>query len=277
MSFEPGFISRLEERDGDWWFLFRENQLLVDARRGGPAIPRRIDLADLAPRLPTPQTLGRLNGQSAYAALLTNGAPMPAGMQLRSVRSLFGELADEAYQAAGYAFQILDWHRSHHFCGRCGAPLQDKPDERARYCPSCDLTLYPRINPCIIVAVVRGDTLLLVRRNGIANSRYSVVAGYVEAGETLEGCLRREVMEEAGIRVGRIRYFGSQPWPYSSALMAAFTAEYAGGEIRVDGREISDAGWFPADRLPLVPGWGSIARELIDWFVERAQKQRGGL
>ncbi|MFO7494083.1 MAG: NAD(+) diphosphatase [Desulfobacterales bacterium] len=276
MPFEPGFIPGIQATDRAWWFLFQENKLLIDARGGGLAIPRRADFAGLLPRLTASQSLGRLNGEPAFAAALTNGARMPAGMQFRSVRSLFGGLTDELYQAAGYAFQILDWHHRHHFCSRCGAPLLDKPDERARQCRRCNLTVYPRINPCIIVAVVKDDQLLLVRRRAIAAGRYSVVAGYVEAGETLEDCLRREVLEEAGIRVDRIAYFGSQPWPYSSSLMVAFTAEYAGGEIRVDGREISDAGWFRAHRLPPVPGWGSIAAKLIDWFAQQAPKQAGG-
>jgi NAD+ diphosphatase len=276
MPFEPGFIPGIQATERAWWFLFRENELLIDARGGGAAIPRRADFAGLPPPVIAPQSLGRLNGEPAFAAAITNGARMPTGMQFRSVRSLFGDLTDEVHQAAGYAFQILDWHRRHHFCSRCGAPLQDKPDERARQCRRCDLTVYPRINPCIIVAVVKGDELLLVRRRGIAAGRYSVIAGYVEAGETLEDCLRREVLEEAGIRVGRIAYFGSQPWPYSSSLMVAFTAEYAAGEIRPDGREISDAGWFRAQCLPPVPGWGSIAGRLIDWFVRQAPEQAGG-
>jgi NAD+ diphosphatase len=276
MPFEPGFIPGIQATDGAWWFLFQENKLLIDARGGGSAIPRRVDFAGRSPQLSASQSLGRLNGEPAFAAALANGARLPAGMQFRSVRSLFGDLSDELYQAAGYAFQILDWHHRHHFCSRCGAPLQDKPDERARQCRRCDLRVYPRINPCIIVAVVKDDELLLVRRRGTAAGRYSVVAGYVEAGETLEACLRREVLEEAGIRVGRIAYFGSQPWPYSSSLMVAFTAEYAGGEIRVDGREISEAAWFRAQRLPPVPGWGSIAAKLIDWFVQQAPKQAGG-
>lgn len=276
MPFEPGFIPGIQATDGTWWFLFQENNLLIDARGGRSAIPRWVDFAGRSPQLTASQSLGRLNGEPAFAAALANGARPPAGMQFRSVRSLFGDLSDELYQAAGYAFQILDWHRRHHFCSRCGAPLQDKPDERARQCRRCDLRVYPRINPCIIVAVVKDDELLLVRRRAIAAGLYSVVAGYVEAGETLEACLRREVLEEAGIRVGRIAYFGSQPWPYSSSLMVAFTAEYAGGEIRVDGREISEAGWFRAQRLPPVPGWGSIAAKLIDWFVQQAPKPAGG-
>ena len=270
MPFEPGYFPDIQATELAWWFLFRENKLLVDLRGGGAAIPRQADFAGHLPALTNPQSLGRLNGAPAFAAALTNGAGMPAGMQFRSVRSLFGDLTDELYQAAGYAFQILDWHLRHHFCSRCGGPLQDKSDERARRCRRCDLTVYPRINPCIIVAVVKGDEILLVRRRGMTAGRYSVVAGYVEAGETLETCLRREVLEEAGVQVDRIAYFGSQPWPYSSSLMVAFTAEYAGGVIRADGREISHAGWFRAQSLPLLPGWGSIAGRLIDWFVRQA-------
>jgi NAD+ diphosphatase len=138
-------------------------------------------------------------------------------------------------------------------------------------CPACGLSSYPRLAPAIIIAVVRrtdnGPRLLLARNHRFPPGRYSVVAGFVEPGESLEECAEREVLEEVGIRIANLRYFGSQPWPFPHSLMVAFTAEYAGGAITLDGSEIADAGWFAADALPQLPPRMSIARRLIDWFA----------
>ena len=142
--------------------------------------------------------------------------------------------------------------------------------DRALACPSCRNTIYPRISPAVIVAITSGGRLLLARSGRFPGQRmFSVIAGYVEPGETLEDCVRREIREEVGLEVRRIRYFGSQAWPFSGSLMVGFTAEHAGREITVDGREILEADWFAPDRLPEIPGKISIARELIDWFVEK--------
>ncbi|MFH1481427.1 MAG: NAD(+) diphosphatase, partial [Pseudomonadota bacterium] len=130
---------------------------------------------------------------------------------------------------------------------------------------------YPRLSPAIIVAVLKNDQILLAHSQRFPGQFYSVLAGFVEPGETLEECVQREVHEEVGITVKNIRYFGSQPWPFPDSLMIAFTAEYAGGEIRIDKSELTDAGWFSADHLPAVPSRISIARQLIDWFSEKDQ------
>jgi NAD+ diphosphatase len=173
---------------------------------------------------------------------------------------------------AGRANQFVDWARTHQFCGGCGQPTRDKADERAKVCPSCGLVNYPRVSPAIIVAVLKGDRILLAQSTRARNSFFSVLAGFVEPGETLEDCVRREVREETGIAVDGIRYFGSQPWPFPNALMVAFTATYAGGELAIDLSEIVNAGWFGADELPPLPGKHSIARRLIEWFVSRQRR-----
>ena len=147
--------------------------------------------------------------------------------------------------------------------------------ERAKLCPACGLTTYPRISPAIIVAVTKGDTLLLARGHRHPPGFYSVLAGFVEPGETLEETVRREVREEVSLEVDDIRYFGSQPWPFPDSLMVAFTASYASGEITLEELEIADAGWYTAANLPLVPPPISIARSLIDAFVG-AQRLRTG-
>ena len=132
---------------------------------------------------------------------------------------------------------------------------------------------FPRISPAIIVLVERDGKALLARSPRFKEGLFSTLAGFVEPGETLEDAVRREVKEEAGIDVKNIRYFGSQPWPFPDSLMVGFTAEYAGGEIKIDDNEILDARWFSAEDMPEIPGKISIARALIDYFLEKAGKK----
>jgi NAD+ diphosphatase len=183
------------------------------------------------------------------------------------LRPLFGALRDTLYAIAGRAFQIMDWDRTHQFCGRCGTPTETKIGERAKSCPRCGLFNFPRVAPAIIVAVVRDRRILLARAKRFPTTMYSVIAGFVEPGESLEECAHREIREETGIGVRNLRYFGSQSWPFPHSLMVAFTAEYAEGEIEIDGTEVVDAGWYGPQELPRIPDRVSIARRLIDWFV----------
>jgi NAD+ diphosphatase len=169
---------------------------------------------------------------------------------------------------AGRANQLVYWNQTHQYCGGCGRPTEDKNDERAKICPECSLINYPRLSPAVIVAVLKNNQILLGRNKRFKLPFYSVLAGFVEPGETLETCVKREICEEVGIAVKNIRYFGSQPWPFPNSLMIAFVADYADGEIRTDGSEIVDAAWFSKDRLPQIPPKISIARQLIDWFAQ---------
>ncbi len=175
---------------------------------------------------------------------------------------------------AGRAIQLVAFDRTNQFCGQCGSRTVDQEHERAKRCPECGLIVYPRLSPAIIIAVTRRIEgrlhILLARNHRFPTGRFSVLAGYVEPGETLEECAAREVCEEVGIDLANIRYFGSQPWPFPNSLMIGFTAEYAGGEIKLEESELADARWFPADELPGMPPPFTIARQLIDWFVQEA-------
>ena len=210
-----------------------------------------------------------LNGQPCYASGLGSNEAIPEPFSAMELRQVFQRFETDGVQAAGLAGHLLAWHRNHQYCSRCGKPNEDKEGERAKICPECGLINYPRLSPAIIVAVVRDGKILLAHSTRFPEDFYSVLAGFVEPGETLEDCVRREVFEEVMVSVKNISYFGSQPWPFPDSLMVGFTAEYAGGEIKEDGVEISHADWFPPDRLPRIPPRISIARKLIDWFVER--------
>jgi len=249
------------------WFLFRQDNLLVDERKGRVAVPRAATPAALNINAQRLRCLGVLSETVCYTGELADGDPVPDGMACVGVRSLFGRLDDVVFSLAGTALQLVNWDRGHQYCGRCGTETRLMKSERARICPACELTNHPRISPAVIVAVIRSGKILLGRSGRFPNPKlFSVLAGYVELGETLEACVHREVREEAGIGIRNLRYFGSQPWPYSGALMVAFTAEWASGEISVDGEEILEAGWYGPRELPLTPGLGSVAGLLIDWF-----------
>jgi NAD+ diphosphatase len=207
-------------------------------------------------------------GLSCHAVALTGPAEAPPGLAFQGLRGLHGRVPDQVFAALNRASQLLEWNRSHRFCGRCGERTVPSRSELAKECPACHTLHFPRLNPAIIVSVRRGPEILLGRSPHFAPGVYSVLAGFVEPGESLEETVAREIREEVAIEVANIRYFGSQSWPFPNSLMIAFTAEYAGGEIRVDRTELEDAGWYSIDSLPPAPRPPSIARTLWDHFVE---------
>lgn len=267
MAFVFSYQQSFDEREPAWWFVFSGNKLLVESTDHGAGVPLLSGLDPLPLRALRKQYLGTMNGHSCLCAECEADVRIPEGMAFQSLRKLYGTLDEETFWVAGRAFQIVDWDRTHQYCGRCGSSTNDKPDERAKACPTCGTVSFPRMSPAVIVAVVRDKSILLAHAARFPGAMYSVLAGFVEPGESLEDCVRREVKEEAGVELKNIRYFGSQPWPFPNSLMVGFTAEYAGGEIRTDEKEIVDAGWFTADQLPTIPDKISIARKLIDWFT----------
>jgi NAD+ diphosphatase len=253
-------------------FAYAGNNLLTAGTDDAPSIPlwRELRAADVQG---VPHFLGMLADCPCVALTLDPAAVAPAGTRLGGLRSLFFRIPDDQLAIAGRAFQVTEWDRSHRYCGRCGTPTRDKPDERAKLCPACGYTAYPRISPAMMALVTRGSELLLARSRRFANtSMYSALAGFVEAGETIEDCVVREVREEVGVEVKDLRYFGSQSWPFPHSLMIAYTAEYAGGDIRLDDEEIVEARWFRADALPQMPPGISIARRLIDATAARLRQ-----
>ena len=272
-KFISGIVSPGERSGPAWWFAFQENKLLVDTRTEPVAVPLLVDFKELGLIAIRPNYLGKLDGRHCYAVEVAEGTISPAGMAFEGLRQLYGRLDEDLFWIAGRAVQIIDWDRTHQFCGRCGAPLRAKRTERAKECPQCGLLHFPRLAPAIIVLVERDSRLLLARSRHFMPGMYSVLAGFVEPGESLEESVVREVREEVGIEIEDIKYFGSQPWPFPHSLMIGFTATYAGGEIAMDDTEIEDAGWYSVDHLPRIPGKISIARKLIDWFLTKQKKR----
>jgi NAD+ diphosphatase len=254
------------------WFVFREARLLV--AEGSNALPPGLSPLGLAAA--RTQYLGTLGVRHVFAADLDADAATPAGWRWSDLRSLFGRLATDDYALAGRALQLVEWERTHRFCGRCGTPTEPRSDERSRQCPACGLVVYPRLAPAVMALVRRApDELLLARSPRFPPGMYSALAGFVEPGETLEQCLHREVLEEVGVRVTNLRYFASQPWPFPHSLMIAFLCDWAGGDIRADALEIEDAKWFRIVGLPQLPQPISIARRLIDAAIREAGGEPG--
>lgn len=169
------------------------------------------------------------------------------------------------------AAQIANWRATHRFCSRCGTPTTLHLHDRAYTCASCEFLMYPRISPCVIGIVVNGDKLLLARASKSTKPIYSAIAGFVEAGETPEQALAREVLEEVGVAVRNIEYIQSQAWPFPGQLMLGFLAEYESGDISIDEREIAHADWFYKDNLPMLPPPFAISAKLIEHALERME------
>ena len=220
-----------------------------------------------------PVYLGTLEGRDCFVAALDSGADL-AGVDLFGLRELFGRLPDHLMGLAGRASQTLEWSLAHAYCGRCGTPTDPAPGELARLCPNCGALHFPRITPAVIMRVERDGQILLARNRNFRGPFHSVLAGFVEPGETLEQAVAREVREEVGLEVGDVRYFASQAWPFPSQLMIGFTARWLSGEIVVEQSEILEAAWFGPEDLPEhLPGPYSIARRLIEDF--KASRSRG--
>lgn len=210
--------------------------------------------------------LGEKNGKPMLGATIDQ-SELQDSYSLTDFRKLYGAVELDDIWLVGKSYQMVQFEQNHAFCGKCGQPNENKTDEKAKICSECGLVVYSKISPAVIMAITKGDEILLASSVNFQEKLFSVLAGFVEPGETLEQCVQREVMEEVGVKVKNIKYFGSQPWPFSSSLMIAYTAEYDSGEINIDEKEIVEAGWYKTDDLPMIPTSISIARQLIDWFV----------
>jgi NAD+ diphosphatase len=288
-----GFIALPAAGDGSGtarWFVFRGNDLLVEIGPpgGAPSDDLRVPVRPSWARLPSGERLealglqplrrldlGQLSGARLRAAEVAPGSPAPAGMAWQGLRTLFTVLDDAHLALAGRALQLVDWDRTHQFCGRCATPTVPKAGETARACPSCGLVTYPRIAPAVMALVRRGRELLLARGPHFPPGMYSALAGFVEPGEALEQGLAREVAEEVGVQVVNVAYFASQPWPFPHSLMIAFTCDWSAGEICPRPGEIEAAGWFDVFQLPKIPSKISIARRLIDAAAAGIRREIG--
>ncbi len=276
-SFTPVWSPPAGDLPAGLWFVFRGQELLVRNGAAGAELPPGGPGGDPPVPVESPRCIGLLGPTPCWAAPAGSDA-QPPGASWEPVRRLFDRLDDGLLAIAGRAGQILEFDRTHRYCGVCATPTRLDDGGRARRCPRCEAIFYPRLAPAMMVLVTRpgpaGRELLLARGRRFQAPIYSALAGFVEPSETLEESVHREVREEVGIEVRGLRYFGSQCWPFPHSLMVAFLAEHAGGEIVCDPSEIAEARWFPVDQLPQLPHRLSVARMLIEHAVQEARGAR---
>jgi NAD+ diphosphatase len=256
-----------------WWLCVRGSEILVLEAGEAAAIPQLVEPAELGFVPIRRQYLGALDGLPCWSVEVAVEVEAPAGAAFSALRPLYGRLSERLWVLAGRALQIVEWERTHLFCGRCGTPTEPVPGERAKRCPACGQTTYPRLSPAVITLIEKDDRILLARGHHFQPGMFGIIAGFVEPGETLEEAVAREIREEVGIEVEAIRYFGSQPWPFPHGIMIGFTARWAAGDLTIDPAELEVAGWFGPDDLPQLPSKLSIARRLIDDWLARRGRQ----
>lgn len=243
-------------------YIFKQQQLLVDEDFQLPKVEKLTD------------DLHFLSDQQVIARDLHLEEAIPAGYQLIPIRQLISQWTKVEFEQASRAIQLLEWRRNHKFCSHCGTQTEAHATEYAMICPACRYHQYPRVQPCVITVITRGDNQILLAKNAKNKSNmYGLIAGFVEVGETLEEAVARETEEEVGLKVKNIQYLSSQPWPFPSNLMIAFKAEYESGDIILQEEEISDAQFFDFAHLPEIPFAGSIAHAMIQHAIHQTSMQ----
>lgn len=256
-------------------FAFVGSRLVVRVESGRARLPvlEELEAAVGLDRLVDGRVPGTVRGSEGSVEVfgLSEQLELPDGFRLEGLRVAYHSLPFADFRTAGTARQKVEWFRTHRFCSRCGAPSELAEGAEAMRCVACAQMHFPRVAPAVIVLVQRGREALLGRSPHFVPGVYSTLAGFVESGESLEECVHREIHEEVGVSVTNLRYFGSQPHPFPNSLMVGFVADWASGEIAIDPAEIEDARWFDAEALPELPHPMSIARALIEDFVERTR------
>lgn len=260
-------------QENAWWFIVAKEQIILQPH--GDFIPygNLDDLPFSEALVANRVKIGDYQSSPCYLIQLTEQLDVGLG-EYTPLRFLLGRVDDALFDMAGRALQISLFYQTHQHCGQCGEKMQAIDWEIAMKCYHCQHRCYPRVSPCIIVAIRKDKQILLALHQRHKKDNlpiYTALAGFVEAGETLESCVEREVYEESGIKVKNIQYVMSQPWPFPHSLMMGFIAEYKSGDIKIDPRELSSADWYEIDALPELPSSGTVAKKLIDKLVAQCQ------
>jgi NAD+ diphosphatase len=263
--FSNQYLANRSIGETDYILHYQENTLLLKAKGEELTIPQKKDFPDISDKM-----------ESVFLFSLNEVPCFLVWDDLKADESQF-EYKDigffrttnqkEIAWVSIVGLHLRNWYNQNKFCGKCGSKTQHKNDERAMVCPSCNTVVYPKISPAIIVAIISNDKILLAHNANFVGNWYSLIAGYVDVGETLEETLVREVKEEVGLDVWNIRYYKSQPWALSGSMMIGYIAEADESQaICIDGKEITDAAWFSRGNLPGHPSTISIAGEMIEKF-----------
>ena len=251
-----------------YWFIFFNDQLLLQKKGETYTIPYSIN-----PPVPVKNVLevSLLEDMPACTASVDTPLEETAEYLPMGLRASYDYLDPILHKIAGKAYELIYWDQHSRFCPSCGTKTVMQTTI-SKQCPNCKYEIYPVVSPAILVLIRKGDAILLVHARNFRGSFYGLVAGFLETGETLEECVRREVMEETGLEINNITYFGNQPWPYPSNLMVGFIADYVSGTIRLQDEELSEGAFFTKDNLPELPRKLSLARKMIDWWLECSHK-----
>ena len=248
-----------------YWFIFFNDQLLLQKKGETYTIPYSIN-----PPVPVKNVLevSLLEDMPACTASVETPLEETAEYLPRGLRASYDYLDPILHKIAGKAYELIYWDQHSRFCPSCGTKTVMQTTI-SKQCPNCKYEIYPVVSPAILVLIRKGDAILLVHARNFRGSFYGLVAGFLETGETLEECVRREVMEETGLEINNITYFGNQPWPYPSNLMVGFIADYVSGTIRLQDEELSEGAFFTKDNLTELPRKLILARKMIDWWLEQ--------
>lgn len=273
-TFVPGTLPPDQQHPACYVVISQQQLLMADQDASWQPIPhstwRFLDV-------PQHQQLflGWYSQQAAYAIEVdANQYPAPPGFRWQPLRGLLGllgsgSIGESEFHLVSCGMQLFNWERDHQFCGRCGNHTVAHKQDRARRCDHCELDFYPRLSPCVIMLVRKGEECLLARHHKSRGNWYSTLAGFIEPGESAENAVHREVAEEVGIQIHNLQFFSSQPWPFPSQLMLGFHADYLSGDIVIDDAEIADARWWHYRDLPMVPPEGTLSGQLIGHFVKQ--------
>lgn len=264
MKFVSDPLFKEGNKEEDLWFLFQDKMILVKEDMGRTTVTTFKDVKKLIDGLEIKYHLGKLKDTQCFCGEINSAVKVSGELKFITLRECAAIIDKESVSVAGKAAQIIHFHKTNKYCGICGGENEFANNEFAMKCKKCGYTCYPKVCPAIIVGITKGDKILLANNKNFPEGLHSTIAGFVDVNETLEECVRREILEEVNIKVKNIKYFDSQPWPYPNSIMIGFTAEYESGEIKVDGEEILHADWYSKDDLPILPDKTTIARRIID-------------
>lgn len=268
-------MTKLADEKIEYWFIFQNDRLLIQ-RGDNIQLVTSSNTPTLKSAFLRQHLLGQFENFNVYCAEIPVEQTLPEKIEAQPLRKAMELLGTDWYNMAAKAYTIINWDKNHQYCGRCGNTTTHKTGSFERICNTCGLNFYPRISPSIIVLIHKGDQLLMARSPHFTPGAYGLIAGFVEAGESIETAVHREVWEEVQIKIKNLHYFGSQAWPFPDSLMIAFMAEYDSGEIIIDSNELETAGWYHFNDLPGRPSYQmSMASKLIDHFIAQCEANRG--
>lgn len=250
----------------NWWFVFDNDLLLLEKKDNSYSMPYQIEIPVSSEKTPIIHEISTLQGSLCKALEISFDIKENGRYLMTDLRSSFDLLPHDQFVMAGKAREILFWDRTTQYCPVCGASMKQFLPI-AKKCPVCSFEIFPTISTAILALVRKGDSVLLVRARNFKGNFHSLVAGFLETGESLEECVAREVLEETGLTIKNITYFGSQPWPFPNGLMVGFIADYESGEIRLQEEELCAGAFYTKEHLPELPRKLSLARKMIDWWL----------